>query len=155
MKKTAAILFIWLSTFSLHSTAADFDWAATFNAQANVAVSSFFDKVSLRFDVSNEGISAVVKVSQSYADAYIIFRLAEISEKPVAAVMDVYQAHQGKGWGYLAKMLGIKPGSQQFKALKAGSDIDMGKHSSSVNTDTTMTISITGSIGNDSSGKKK
>lgn len=155
MKKTAISLLIWASALSMPSAAADFDWAATFNAQANVAVSSFFDKVSLRFGVSNDGISAVVKVSQNYADAYIIFRLAEISEKPVASVLDIYQAHKARGWGYLAKKLGIKPGSQQFKALKAGSDIDMGKHSSSVNTGTTMTLSITGSMGNDSSGKKK
>jgi hypothetical protein len=31
-----------------------------------------------------------------------------------------YQASKGKGWGVIAKELGIKPGSPAFHALKEG-----------------------------------
>lgn len=46
---------------------------------------------------------------------------AEISilcGRPVDRVVVVYQKHKNKGWGYIAKQLGIKPGSAKFKALK-------------------------------------
>ena len=34
-----------------------------------------------------------------------------------------YKSDKGKGWGVLAKSLGIKPGSQEFHALKSGDDL--------------------------------
>jgi hypothetical protein len=37
-------------------------------------------------------------------------------------VLDAYKANQGKGWGVMAKKLGIKPGSQEFQALRKGHD---------------------------------
>jgi len=37
--------------------------------------------------------------------------------------MERYRADKGKGWGVLAKSLGIKPGSKEFHALKRGHDI--------------------------------
>jgi len=36
------------------------------------------------------------------------------------AVLSVYHYHAGKGWGAIARELGIKPGSSQFHALKPG-----------------------------------
>jgi hypothetical protein len=45
--------------------------------------------------------------------------------------MKEYQVHKGKGWGVIAKNLGIKPGSKEFHALKkgdlGGDDVDVGK----------------------------
>ena len=34
--------------------------------------------------------------------------------------MDEYRNNKGQGWGVIAKNLGIKPGSDEFHALKAG-----------------------------------
>lgn len=36
------------------------------------------------------------------------------------AVYQVYQPNRKKGWGVIAKELGIKPGSPEFHALKRG-----------------------------------
>jgi len=33
-------------------------------------------------------------------------------------VIDSYRKNKSKGWGALARDLGIKPGSKEFKALK-------------------------------------
>jgi len=33
-------------------------------------------------------------------------------------VANQYKAHRGKGWGMIAKEIGIKPGSEEFMALK-------------------------------------
>ncbi|MDZ4165721.1 MAG: hypothetical protein U1C55_11400, partial [Smithellaceae bacterium] len=54
---------------------------------------------------------------------YMILRLGEISGKPTDSVMEKYRSEKGKGWGAMAKSLGIKPGSEEFHTLKRGSDI--------------------------------
>jgi hypothetical protein len=38
-------------------------------------------------------------------------------------VIEQYRSSKGKGWGVLAKSLGIKPGSKEFHALKNGHDL--------------------------------
>jgi len=56
------------------------------------------------------------------ADAYMVFRMGELSHQPVERVVDEYKEDRGKGWGVMAKRLGIKPGSKEFHALKRGHD---------------------------------
>jgi hypothetical protein len=53
----------------------------------------------------------------------MMLRLSEMSGKPVRTVEERYRAGKGKGWGALAKSLGIKPGSKEFHALKRGHDL--------------------------------
>jgi len=149
MKKLMVVSLIWLASLSTPANAADFDWTVAFNAKYQLASDQFFDRMAVRFSMSNDGISAVVSASKDYADAYIIFRLAEISEKPVDRVMDLYQGRKGNGWGVLAKQLGIKPGSDAFKALKAGHDLDM---PTKQDTKASVTININATVG---AGSKK
>ena len=149
MKKLMVVSLIWLASLSTPANAADFDWTVAFNAKYQLASDQFFDRMAVRFSMSNDGISTVVSASKDYADAYIIFRLAEISEKPVDRVMDLYQGRKGNGWGVLAKQLGIKPGSDAFKALKAGHDLDMPKKQ---DTKASVTININATVG---AGSKK
>jgi hypothetical protein len=53
-------------------------------------------------------------------DAYMCLRVGQVASQPVEVVMKEYQAHKGKGWGVIAKNLGIKPGSKEFDTLKKG-----------------------------------
>jgi hypothetical protein len=53
-------------------------------------------------------------------DAYMCFRVGQVASQPVEVVTKEYQANKGKGWGKIAKNLGIKPGSKEFHALKKG-----------------------------------
>ena len=67
----------------------------------------------------------------------MIFQLGQMSGKQPDRVMAVYTPNKKKGWGAIAKELGIKPGSAEFHALKngdlsftgspAGSDAPTGK----------------------------
>jgi hypothetical protein len=43
-----------------------------------------------------------------------------MTHKQPEVVMATYESHKGKGWGVIAKELGIKPGSAEFHALKRG-----------------------------------
>ena len=54
------------------------------------------------------------------ADAFMVFQLGQMAHRPPETVVHTYQRPQGKGWGVIAKELGIKPGSREFHALKNG-----------------------------------
>jgi hypothetical protein len=46
-----------------------------------------------------------------------------MSGQPTEDVVRKYKSGKGQGWGALAKSLGIKPRSKEFKALKSGDDL--------------------------------
>lgn len=115
----AAILFLVSSI----AVAGDFDWINDFNIRAEADSSGFKAKLSTRFQIGDVHINAVLSNVDKPADAYMVLRLGEMSNKPPEYVIKEYKARKGKGWGALAKSLGIKPGSKEFHALKRGQDL--------------------------------
>lgn len=114
-----AALFIFTSV----SKAGDFDWMKDFGIKAEADLSDFKARLSTRFKIGNAEINAVFSNVDGAADAYMIFRLGEMAGKQPEEVIRQYKSAKGKGWGVLAKSLGIKPGSQEFQALKRGDDL--------------------------------
>jgi hypothetical protein len=102
--------------------AADFDWIKDLNIRAEADQSGFRARLAARFTIGDVQINAVLNNVEKPADAYMVLRLGEMSAKPTDYVIGKYKAGKGKGWGALAKSLGIKPGSKEFHALKRGSD---------------------------------
>jgi len=115
----AAILFLVSSI----AVAGDFDWIPDFNIKAEADPSGFKAKLSARFQIGDAQINAVLSNFDKPADAYMVMRLSEMSNRPPEYVIKEYKAGKGKGWGALAKSLGIKPGSKEFHALKRGQDL--------------------------------
>jgi hypothetical protein len=105
------------------AVAGDFDWIKGFNIQAEQDPSGFRARLAARFQIGNAQIDAVLSNVEKPANAYIAFRLGEMSKQPVDHVIGQYKASKGKGWGAVAKSLGIKPGSKEFHALKQGQDL--------------------------------
>jgi len=103
--------------------AADFDWMPTFNRTAQADLADFRAKISTRFNIGDAQITAVLSNFPKPADAYVALRLGEMSGRPIDDVAELYQKGKGRGWGALAKSLGIKPGSREFHALKRGDDL--------------------------------
>jgi hypothetical protein len=125
--KLQKMLFIVLFVFLLVSSAAivaagDFDWIEDINIRAEADQSGFRARLATRFTIGDTQINAVLGNVERPADAYMVLRLGELSAKPPDYVIAKYKAGKGKGWGALAQSLGIKPGSQEFHALKRGSD---------------------------------
>ncbi len=114
-----ALLVLWPAI----AAAADFDWTRGFNQRAEADPWEFRTKMSARFQVGDAQIDAVISNTKRPADAYITLRLAEISRQPADYALEKYRTTRGKGWGAVAKSLGIKPGSKEFHALKRGSDL--------------------------------
>jgi hypothetical protein len=96
------------------------DFLANVNVQARVDLPGFSVKISTQFGVPLPQVQAVVRTVREPADAFMVFQLGQMSGKQPERVMDVYGSGKGKGWGVIAKELGIKPGSAEFHALKSG-----------------------------------
>jgi hypothetical protein len=125
MKLKKILFVVLIMSFFVPATllAADFDWMPKFNLQAQADPSGFRAKIATRFNIGDAQVSAVLSNFPKPADAYVALRLGEMSGKPIDYVTEQYKAEKGKGWGALAKSLGIKPGSKEFHALKRGDDL--------------------------------
>ena len=80
-------------------------------------------RISARFNIGGAEINTVLSNVDSSVDAYMVLRLGEMAEKSTEEVLRKYKSGKGQGWGNFAKSLGIKPGSQDFHALKQGDDL--------------------------------
>ena len=109
--------------FSSEVVAGDFDWIRDFNIQADADPSGFRARLATRFKIGDAQIKIVLNNIEEPSDAYMVLRFGEISNQPTENVIEEYKSAKGKGWGALAKNLGIKPGSKEFHALKRDHDL--------------------------------
>lgn len=108
--------------------AGDFGWMHDMTVEASGDLSRFHARLAARFHIGDVQINAVLGKVSHHADAYMVLRLHELSGLSIDVVLDHYHEQQGKGWGALAKSLGIKPGSAEFHRLKQGHDLDGYSH---------------------------
>lgn len=81
----------------------------------------FIRELSLRHNVPEAEIrQARERHNLSYGDTYMATALSRISKRPIGVVAEEYKQNRGRGWGVMAMNLGIKPGSPEFKQMKAG-----------------------------------
>ncbi|MCX5871605.1 MAG: hypothetical protein NTY00_13475 [Deltaproteobacteria bacterium] len=90
------------------------------NVQARTDMNGFSAKVSAQFGVPEPQVRVVLRQVNEPADAFMVFQLGQMTNQQPDRVMQVYQSQKGRGWGVIAKELGIKPGSAEFHALKSG-----------------------------------
>jgi hypothetical protein len=96
------------------------DFLSNVNVQARVDLPGFSAKISTQFGVPLPRVQAVVQSVREPADAFMVFQLGQMSGQSPDRVLAVYTPRKNKGWGVIAKELGIKPGSAEFHALKSG-----------------------------------
>lgn len=125
--KMLFVILLKLLLVSSVASAGDFDWIKDFNIKAEVDPSGFRARLEARFQVGDMEIRTVLGNAKNPADAYMLLRLGEMSNRPIDYVIEKYKAKKGKGWGVLAKSLGIKPGSKDFHALKQVQDLYVDK----------------------------
>ena len=132
--KIIPLSFIALVLISTIGFAGNYDWMRDFNVRAEADPLEFRARLEARFKIGDLEIDALFDTPDEPADAYMLFRLGEMADQPIDQVIETYEARKGKGWGNLAKSLGIKPGSKEFHDLKQSQDLydDMdngkGKH---------------------------
>ena len=96
------------------------DFLRSVNNRALSDIRNFNDMLSRQFGIPVPDVEAIVRSVPNPADAFMIFQLGEMAHVAPAVVLQKYQRSKGKGWGNLARELGIKPGSAEFHALKRG-----------------------------------
>ena len=124
MLKIAFVFSMTLLLVSSVAAAGDFDWIRDLDIRAQADPSGFRATLGARFKIGDAEIKTVLSNVERPADAYMVLRLGEMSKYPVDRVVEQYRSSKGKGWGALAKSLGIKPGSKEFHALKNGHDLN-------------------------------
>ncbi len=121
MKRMLAVVLFLLLLVPLTAVAGGLeDFLSNVNVQARVDLPGFSAKISNQFGVPLPQVQAVVRSVREPADAFMVFQLGQFSGRQPERVMEIYESSRGKGWGVIAKRLGIKPGSAEFHALKSG-----------------------------------
>ncbi|MFP4560498.1 MAG: hypothetical protein ACLFRB_08960 [Thiohalorhabdus sp.] len=115
-----AMAGVMLASLPAVAEAGAFDWLKEINVRAEADRSGFLARIAARFEVEDVRVRAVLSKVERPADAYMVFRLGELSGRSPGYILERYRAHGEQGWGALAKRLGIKPGSREFHALKRG-----------------------------------
>lgn len=88
------------------------------NTDGNKDLASFKLDLTKTFNVTLPKVEACFSVGMTAGDAFMAFQISNITRKPIEDVITVYKTSKSKGWGAMAKELGIKPGSAEFHALK-------------------------------------
>lgn len=117
------LLFIGIA-FPISVNAGDFGWLRELDLRAKTDLAGFETTLSTRFKIGDTKFKLVISNVDRPADTYMVLRLCELSHRDIDDVLRVYKINHGKGWGVIAKQLGIKPGSREFHALKHGHDLD-------------------------------
>jgi hypothetical protein len=87
---------------------------------ASKNVADFVNALNGAYNVDkNKADNLINNKKMSPADVYMAAKIAKLSGKPLDNVVTTYEKNKGKGWGVIAKKMGIKPGSKEFHALKA------------------------------------
>jgi hypothetical protein len=118
--KRFALATLTLFLFCTPAFAGLDDFLNNLNIQARADLNGFSARVSAQFGVPEVQVRTVIGTVKEPADAFMVYQLGQMTRKPPETVEKVYQAQRGKGWGVIAKELGIKPGSPEFHALKRG-----------------------------------
>lgn len=123
-RKLLLLTFIIFISITVKVNAGDFDWLENLSIEAKADGSGFRTRLATRFKIGDVKVQAVLSDMGNGADAYMVMRLGEMSGHNIDYVVERYKKNKGKGWGVMAKSLGIKPGSRAFKALKRGHDLN-------------------------------
>lgn len=104
----------------------------TGDTQLNIMLAKIDEDASANFTIWKKDMSSRTGVSESKittwsvefgfkgGDIYLVIEISKITKRPIDEVAKIYRANRAKGWGAIAKELGIKPGSPEFHALKKG-----------------------------------
>ncbi|MFA4829874.1 MAG: hypothetical protein WC855_12795 [Thermodesulfovibrionales bacterium] len=120
-KVAAAVMFLCFLVLPVYVEGSDLDsFIHTLNVQAEADLPGFKANLSAQFGVPMPQVDVLIKSVDRPGDAYMCLRVGQIAKQPTEMVVKEYRTHKGKGWGVIAKNLGIKPGSKEFHELKRG-----------------------------------
>ena len=126
MRKAVILLLMLLFTIIsnaqvfFNTGSAEFDAdLGKINADANLDFGAFKTNLALSYDIAENKIDYLsISVKMEPAEIYLALELSKLSGRSIDQVVEIYEVNRDKGWGFIAKELGIKPGSPEFHNLK-------------------------------------
>lgn len=88
------------------------------SAEAKKDLATFKANLVTTYGTTNDKVNSFFTAGMDPGDVVMAYEVMKITKKPSTEVIRVYKASKSKGWGVMAKELGIKPGSKEFHALK-------------------------------------
>ncbi len=89
------------------------------NMEARSDMDGFMTRLSVSTGVQRTRIQMMIReYDMQPADCDMALRISTVTKQPVERVIEQYQVNRNRGWGVIAKNMGIKPGSREFHALK-------------------------------------
>lgn len=85
--------------------------------KAKENINTFVNDAVTTFNVAKDKVEGLIKIMDP-GDVFMTLQTSQIVNKPLEEVKETYIKNKDKGWGEIAKQLGIKPGSKEFHALK-------------------------------------
>jgi hypothetical protein len=89
------------------------------NEAAQKNLKGFCNDLSYHYDAEAGVVERLINIAgMAPADVYMAAKVRILSHRSWDEVLREYKENNGKGWGVIAKNLGIKPGSREFHELK-------------------------------------
>ncbi len=94
------------------------------NVRADGKLNDFIAALGFKYQVPTSKIEHLVFDYQfTPADAYMTVQLSHLTGHSFHEVAHSYKENKRKGWGFVAKEMGVKPGSNAFHQLKNDANI--------------------------------
>ena len=91
----------------------------TINTQASLNFDTYKSNLSVTYNTPVSKIDYMrQRLNMVPGEIYLALEIGRISRTNIDNVLTVYRRDKDKGWGHIAKELGIKPGSSEFHQLK-------------------------------------
>ena len=75
---------------------------------------AFKADLSVSFGTPREEVDNLFSIGMEPGEVYLALELGRVTRKPIDDVVVVYRDYKSKGWGVIAKELGIKPDLPSF-----------------------------------------
>ena len=105
------------------SAEADFEWRLSLNNRYHSDPYGYRYGLSDRFRLPESRVVVILDSVREPADAYMIFRLAELSNRPYDYVLNVYRQNRYSTWVEIASLVGVIVTSNDFNDFRHRHDL--------------------------------
>lgn len=122
--KQSVCSLIALCAFALPlSASVDFEWRLSLNNRYHADPYGYRYGLVDRFRLPESRVVVILDSVRDPADAYMIFRLAELSGKSYNHVLNVYRQNRYASWFEIASLVGVVVDSRDFNELRHRHDL--------------------------------
>lgn len=105
------------------SAQVDFEWRLSLNNRYHADPYGYRYGLADRFRMPESRVIVVIDSVREPSDAYMIFRLAELSGRPYDYVLGVYRQNRYSSWVEIASLVGVVVTSREFNELRYHHDL--------------------------------